>query len=67
MKNKVLKITAALLFLLPHAGLDNNRFPVMLFLFYICSFVFFRNDMERNGKKIGAETAALVLLSPALS
>ena len=52
MKNKVLKITAALLFLLPHAGLDNNRFPVMLFLFYICSFVFFRNDMERNERRL---------------
>lgn len=46
MKNKVLKITAALLFLLPHAGLDNNRFPVMLFLFYICSFVLF---LQRHG------------------
>ena len=66
MKNKVLKITAALLFLLPHAGLDNNRFPVMLFLFYICSFVFFATTWS-GMKKIGAETAALVLLSPALS
>lgn len=57
MKNKVLKITAALLFLLPHAGLDNNRFPVMLFLFYICSFVFFattwsgmKEDWSRNSR-----------------
>lgn len=57
MKNKVLKITAALLFLLPHTGLDNNRFPVMLFLFYICSFVFFattwsgiKEDWSRNSR-----------------
>ena len=57
MKNKVLKITAALLFLLPHAGQDNNRFPVMLFLFYICSFVFFattwsgmKEDWSRNSR-----------------
>ena len=57
MKNKVLKITAALLFLLPHAGLDNNRFPVMLFLFYICSFVFFattwsgmKEEWSRNSR-----------------
>lgn len=45
MKNKVLKITAALLFLLPHAGLDNNRFPVMLF----CSIYALLSFSQRHG------------------
>lgn len=40
MKNKILKITVVLLFVLPHISID-NRFSEILFSFYVCSFVFF--------------------------
>lgn len=67
MKDKVLKITVVLLFVLPHVSID-NRFSEALFSFYACSFVFFvaawsGMKEHRNGNLRACLAVSVIVLS----